>query len=60
MTEDQKAQQPAPDPGNTDPECLTEPVDEDDDVYQRVEMVNREQPYLLEEAPADDECEPRP
>ncbi len=43
MTEDDKTQQPAPDPGNVeDPRTLTEPLDEDDDVHERIALVNQE------------------
>lgn len=32
---------PAPDPGNTDPSTLTAPLDDDDDVYDRVRQLQR-------------------
>jgi hypothetical protein len=44
--------QPAPDAGNTeDIDCLVEPLDPDDDVYDRIDLVNTQGPDKLEQAP---------
>ncbi len=48
-------ERPAPDAGNTeDIETLVEPLDEDDDVHERlnaISLVNTEQPDRVEQAP---------
>ncbi len=46
--------QPAPDAGNTeDMDRLTVPLDPDDDVHERLKLVNREQGSHLEDNPGD-------
>jgi len=50
-----KDERPAPDAGNTeDIETLTAPLDEDDDVHERLALVNTEGPDIVEQAPDDD------
>ncbi len=45
---------PAPDAGNTeDIDTLTAPLDDDDDVHERLSLVNTEQPDVVEQAPND-------
>lgn len=54
MTDDKT--KPAPDPGNVeDPRLLTEELDEDDDVHERLALVNQEQGIVPrdENAPTD-------
>ena len=41
------------DPGNTDPAELTAPLEPDDDAYDRISLVNTDQPDPLEEAPGE-------
>lgn len=50
---------PAPDAGNTaDIDTLTADLTPDDDVYNRIDLINTQGPDTLREAPrqADDEC----
>lgn len=47
---------PAPDPGNTeDPRELTADLDPDDDVHERIALVNREQGSHLQDPGHNDE-----
>ncbi len=40
--------EPARDPGNTDPSELVAPLDPDDDVHERIALINRQQPEALQ------------
>lgn len=54
MTEPEPTPVDAPaDPGNTDPTDLTTPLESGDDAYDRIALVNTDQPDELEEAPGE-------